>query len=104
LAFFRATNLSDKTLTGQAGFNVAPQTMGLYFKKIECFCFTEQTLKPHQTVEMPVTFFIDPKMVEDPDTTQLSTVTLSYTFYPVEGDASGASTATAEPATKRTGG
>jgi cytochrome c oxidase assembly protein subunit 11 len=104
LAFFRATNLSDKTLTGQAGFNVAPQTMGLYFKKIECFCFTEQTLKPHQTVEMPVTFFIDPKMVKDPDTTQLPTVTLSYTFYPVENGASGASTAVAEPTTKKTGG
>ena len=73
LAFFRATNMSDKPLTGQAAFNVAPQTMGLYFKKIECFCFTKQTLKPHETVEMPVTFFIDPKMVDDRDTEQLST-------------------------------
>lgn len=87
LAFFRATNTSDKPLTGQAAFNVAPQAMGLYFKKIECFCFTKQTLKPHQTVEMPVTFFIDPKMVDDPETTQLSTVALSYVFFPVESTA-----------------
>ena len=93
LAFFRATNMSDKPLTGQAAFNVAPQTMGLYFKKIECFCFTKQTLKPHQTVEMPVTFFIDPKMVDDRDTEQLSTVTLSYVFFPVENTADAAGVA-----------
>ena len=87
LAFFRATNMSDKPLTGQAAFNVAPQTMGLYFKKIECFCFTKQTLKPHQTVEMPVTFFIDPKMVDDSDTGTAFDVTLSYVFFPVENPA-----------------
>lgn len=83
LAFFRATNTSDKTVTGQAAFNVTPDTMGLYFNKIECFCFKEQTLQPHQSVEMPVTFFIDPKMVTDRDTNPLSEVTLSYVFYPV---------------------
>lgn len=83
LAFFRATNLSDKPVTGQAAFNVTPEALGIYFKKIACFCFNEQTLKPHQTVEMPVTFFIDPKMAEDPDTTVLNDVTLSYIFYPV---------------------
>ena len=58
--------------------------MGIYFNKLACFCFTEQTLKPHETVEMPVTFFIDPKMVDDSDTKILSEVTLSYIFYPVE--------------------
>lgn len=84
LAFFRATNLSDKPLTGTAAFNVSPDTMGLYFSKIQCFCFTEQTLQPHQTVEMPVTFFLDPKMMDDRDTQNLSNITLSYVFYPVE--------------------
>jgi cytochrome c oxidase assembly protein subunit 11 len=83
LAFFRATNLSDKPVTGQAAFNVTPEALGIYFKKIACFCFNEQTLKPHETVEMPVTFFIDPKMADDPDTTILNDVTLSYIFYPV---------------------
>lgn len=87
LAFFRATNTSDKPLKGTAAFNVAPDTMGLYFSKIECFCFKEQTLQPGQSVEMPVTFFIDPKMVEDRDTQGLSNVTLSYIFYPVEHSA-----------------
>ncbi|AGK59285.1 cytochrome C oxidase assembly protein CtaG/Cox11 [Hyphomicrobium denitrificans 1NES1] len=84
LAYFRVTNLSDKSVTGQAAFNVTPEIMGIYFKKIACFCFNEQTLKPHETVEMPVTFFIDPKMVEDSDAKILSEVTLSYIFYPVE--------------------
>jgi cytochrome c oxidase assembly protein subunit 11 len=84
LAFFRATNNSDKPVTGQAVYNVTPEAFGAYFNKIECFCFKEQTLQPHQTVEMPVTFFIDPKMVEDRDTASLSEVTLSYIFYPVE--------------------
>jgi cytochrome c oxidase assembly protein subunit 11 len=83
LAFFRATNMSDKPVTGRAAFNVTPEALGVYFNKIACFCFDEQTLKPHETVEMPVTFFIDPKMVDDPDTTILNDVTLSYIFYPV---------------------
>ncbi len=84
LAFFRATNNSDKPVTGQASYNVTPEAFGLYFNKIQCFCFNEQTLKPHQTVEMPVTFFIDPKMLDDRDTAPQSEVTLSYVFYPVD--------------------
>lgn len=83
LAFFRATNLSDRPLTGTAAFNVAPEAAGLYFNKIECFCFTEQTLQPGQSVEMPVSFFVDPKILEDRDTAGLSNLTLSYVFYPV---------------------
>ncbi len=98
LAFFRATNISDKPLKGTAAFNVAPETVGIYFNKIECFCFKEQSLQPGQSVEMPVTFFIDPKMAEDRDTANLSNITLSYVFYPVDrtaasgGDASKAQT------------
>lgn len=84
LAFYRATNLSNRTLKMTAAFNVAPDTMGLYFSKIACFCFTEQTLAPGQSVEMPLTFFLDPKLTEDADTRGLSTVTLSYVFYPME--------------------
>jgi cytochrome c oxidase assembly protein subunit 11 len=84
LAFYRATNTSDKPIKTTAAFNVTPETMGLYFSKIECFCFTEQTLQPGETVEMPLTFFLDPKMVEDADTAKLSNVTLSYVFYPMD--------------------
>ena len=84
LAFFRAANHSDKEVTGTASFNVAPEIAGTYFNKIECFCFTEQTLKPGQTVDMPVSFFIDPEIVKDPDARVLSEITLSYTFYPTE--------------------
>ena len=83
LAFFRATNTSDKVLKGTAAFNVSPDVIGAYFNKIECFCFKEQTLQPGQTVDMPVTFFVDPKMAEDRDTAVLSNITLSYVFYPV---------------------
>lgn len=83
LAFFRATNISDKPLTGTAAFNVAPEAAGLYFSKLECFCFTEQTLQPGQSVEMPVSFYIDPEIVKDRDTQGLANLTLSYVFYPV---------------------
>ncbi|HPG88881.1 MAG TPA: cytochrome c oxidase assembly protein [Hyphomicrobium sp.] len=96
LAFYRATNLSDKPVTGTAAFNVSPDTMGLFFSKIACFCFTEQTLKPGQTVEMPVTFFVDPKMLDDRDTRHLQNITLSYVFYPVKETAS-AKVGTAAP-------
>jgi len=81
---YRAENLSDRTITGQAVFNVSPDQAGKYFNKIACFCFTEQTLKPHQKVDMPVVFFVDPKMLDDPDANTVSEITLSYTFYPVE--------------------
>lgn len=82
LAFYRATNNSKETVTGTASFNVSPEIAGSYFNKIACFCFTEQTLKPGETVDMPVSFFIDPEIVKDPDAKVLSEITLSYTFYP----------------------
>lgn len=80
---FTATNLSDKTVKGQAGFNVTPERAALYFNKIECFCFTEQTLAPGETVEMPVTFFVDPEIDDDPELDTVREITLSYTFYPL---------------------
>ena len=82
--FYRAQNLSARSWTGQAVYNVSPDTVGKYFKKIQCFCFTEQTLKAGQTVDMPVIFFVDPKIKQDPDTKDVHEITLSYTFYPVE--------------------
>lgn len=85
LVFYRATNTSDRKITGTATFNVAPDAAGLYFSKIECFCFKEQTLEPGQSIEMPVSFFIDPELVKDPESSRLKEITLSYTFYPVEG-------------------
>ena len=81
LAFFKASNNSSVPVSGRAVFNVAPELAGRYFTKIECFCFKQQTLAAGQTVEMPVTFFVDPKIVEDDDTKNISEITLSYTFY-----------------------
>ena len=80
--FYRAQNLSAKSITGQAVFNVSPDQVGKYFKKIQCFCFTEQTLKAGEAKDMPVVFFVDPKIKQDPDTRDIDEITLSYTFYP----------------------
>ncbi|MBW8843202.1 MAG: cytochrome c oxidase assembly protein [Sphingomonadales bacterium] len=84
MAFFDATNTSGQTLTGTATFNVTPAQAGIYFKKIQCFCFTQQTLKPGETQRMPVIFFVDPAILKDPDARDIQTITLSYTFYPVD--------------------
>lgn len=78
---FVAQNFSNKTLSGTAVFNVTPEAAGIYFNKIECFCFTDQTLKPGETVEMPVTFFVDPDIAQNHDLDTIREITLSYTFY-----------------------
>lgn len=94
LAFFRATNTSDRPQTGTAVFNVLPEAVGIHFNKLECFCFTEQTLEPGQSIEMPLSYFLAPEMARDGDLAHVGNVTLSYTFYPV---------AKAEAASKTTG-
>jgi len=86
LAFYRAKNLSGRTITGTAAFNVTPAKVGQYFNKIACFCFTEQELKAGAEVDMPVTFFIDPAIADDPNLNEVTTITLSYTFFETEPD------------------
>lgn len=81
-ASFFAENRTGATETGQAGFNVTPSSAGRYFNKIACFCFNSQTLKAGEKVDMPVTFFVDPAILDDPDNRFTDTITLSYTFYP----------------------
>ena len=92
LGIYRVRNRSDKPVTGTATFNVTPDQAGGFFNKIQCFCFTEQRLEPGETVEMPVSFFIDPAIVNDPDGASINQITLSYTFYPVEHPKAAAST------------
>jgi len=79
--YYTVTNQAARETTGQAAYNVAPPTVGAYFSKINCFCFTEQRLKPGETREMAVVFFVDPALAKDTDQDDLNTITLSYTFY-----------------------
>ena len=81
--FYTVINQSARTTAGQAAYNVAPLTVGAYFQKINCFCFTEQTMAPGEKREMPVVFYVDPALASDAENDGLNTITLSYTFYPV---------------------
>ncbi len=84
LVYYRATNVSDQTIVGMATFNVTPDKAGQYFDKIACFCFTEQSLAPGQSIDMPVSFFVDPRIAQDRNLDDLTDIALSYTFFPVD--------------------
>jgi cytochrome c oxidase assembly protein subunit 11 len=84
LAFFKVTNITNQPLTGRAIYNVTPESAGPYFSKLECFCFKNQTLAPHQTAEFPVVYYVDPRFGQNDDTKGIEQITLSYTFYPAQ--------------------
>lgn len=83
---YTARNMFDSPASGRATFNVAPALAGAYFNKVECFCFTDTTLKPGESLDMPVVFYVDPDIVDDPDLKNIKTITLSYTFFPTAGE------------------
>lgn len=87
LAFYRATNTSDKTIVGTSTFNVSPFKAGPFFVKMECFCFTEQVLLPGESIDMPVSFYVDPEIIEEANTKEVRAITLSYTFYQAKDQA-----------------
>ena len=84
MAIYLATNNSDQPVSGTASFNVEPEQAGKYFNKVQCFCFTEQTLQPGQSVRMPVLYYVDPKALDDPNMNGVEQITLSYTFHRTE--------------------
>jgi cytochrome c oxidase assembly protein subunit 11 len=84
LAFYEASNPTDRPVAGQATFNVVPYAAGGYFSKIQCFCFTEQVLQPGETVQMPVSFYVDPAILDDPEGRFVHEITLGYTFYEID--------------------
>jgi cytochrome c oxidase assembly protein subunit 11 len=81
LVYFTAENTSDEAIVGHATFNVTPPASGIYFNKIQCFCFDEERLEPHEKVKMPVVFYVDPAFSKDPEMNEVSTITLGYTFF-----------------------
>ncbi len=84
---YRASNPYPKPTSGRATFNVSPSLAGAYFNKVECFCFTDTTLKPGEKLDMPVVFYIDPEIVNVPELANVKTITLSYTFFPIDAEA-----------------
>ncbi|UCI06896.1 cytochrome c oxidase assembly protein [Mesorhizobium sp. B1-1-8] len=100
-AHYSATNKFDRSITGRATFNVQPEMAGAYFNKVECFCFTDTTLKPGETLDMPVVFYVDPDIVNVPELKDLKTITLSYTMFPVEKKQPVASSAPAAGTSKK---
>ena len=99
-AHYSATNKFDRSITGRASFNVQPEMAGAYFNKVECFCFTDTTLKPGETLDMPVVFYVDPDIVNVPELKDLKTITLSYTMFPVDKNKPVASSAPAQTTNK----
>jgi cytochrome c oxidase assembly protein subunit 11 len=104
LAHFKARNSSDKAITGRASFNVEPEQAAPYFHKIQCFCFNEQTLKAGQEVDMPVVYYVDPRILDDPDNKGVDVITLSYTFHQAGGAAQAADNLAKALDRARTGG
>jgi cytochrome c oxidase assembly protein subunit 11 len=98
LAFYTASNTGSTAITGRAVYNVSPDVAGRYFIKIDCFCFTEQTLKAGETVDMPVSYYIDPAIMDDPVAKKIDEITLSYTFYPVDKPATAVASLDKPPA------
>ncbi|MFC3078943.1 cytochrome c oxidase assembly protein [Phenylobacterium terrae] len=92
-AFFKVTNTSDRPITGRATYNVVPEQAGPYFRKLECFCFSDQTIQPGQTVEFPMIYFVDPEYAEDFETRGKGEITLSYSYFPSPPAAKGSKTA-----------
>jgi cytochrome c oxidase assembly protein subunit 11 len=103
LAFYRVTNRSDHAIVGTATYNVAPEQAGAYFNKLQCFCFTEQRLEPGESLDMPVSYFVDPEIMKDSDASRLSTITLSYTFYEVKKPAAAAAAVKTKDAPAKSG-
>lgn len=86
LAFYQTTNLTNESIIGISTYNVTPARAGIYFNKIQCFCFEEQMLQPNETIDMPVFFYIDPEWINDPNMDEIDSITLSYTFFKVDND------------------